>query len=286
MSFVKKLKDILFEEEEYTEQIKVREEKVDEPKIVKIESTPKVENMPAPITREVPSERDLFKPENSFNFPEFDEDEFITNLNANKPKANVLDYERKKISEKRADNHSRLDRVENKEYVDKKKFRPSPIISPVYGILNQDYKADEIIIKKVFAYTINIQQLINKAFDKKQQPNPFYSYLNKNDVIDSIDTIETIDDPVVTFFEEKDSVTSSSNKEDYRSIDSLLEDASDTIELEDTLEIPKANNLDAIEEELEKIDFNRSNEDKDLDDTLDSDLFELIDSMYDEREED
>ena len=33
MSFVKKLKDILFEEEEYTEQIKVREEKVDEPKI-------------------------------------------------------------------------------------------------------------------------------------------------------------------------------------------------------------------------------------------------------------
>ncbi len=286
MSFVKKLKDILFEEEEYTEQIKVREEKVDEPKIVKIESTPKVENMPAPITREVPSERDLFKPENSFNFPEFDEDEFITNLNANKPKANVLDYERKKISEKRADNHSRLDRVENKEYVDKKKFRPSPIISPVYGILNQDYKADEIISKKDYASTINIEEVRKKAFEKKEEPKPDYSYLNKNDVIDSIDTIETIDDPVVTFFEEKDSVTSSSNKEDYRSIDSLLEDASDTIELEDTLEIPKANNLDAIEEELEKIDFNRSNEDKDLDDTLDSDLFELIDSMYDEREED
>lgn len=286
MSFVKKLKDILFEEEEYTEQIKVREEKVDEPKIVKIESTPKVENMPAPITREVPSERDLFKPENSFNFPEFDEDEFITNLNVNKPKANVLDYERKKISEKRADNHSRLDRIENKEYVDKKKFRPSPIISPVYGILNQDYKADEIISKKDYASTINIEEVRKKAFEKKEEPKPDYSYLNKNDVIDSIDTIETIDDPVVTFFEEKDSVTSSSNKEDYRSIDSLLEDASDTIELEDTLEIPKANNLDAIEEELEKIDFNRSNEDKDLDDTLDSDLFELIDSMYDEREED
>jgi len=68
-------------------------------------------------------------------------------------------------------------------------------------------------------------------------------------------------------------------------IDDLLEEASDEISLEDTLEIPKTNNLDAIEEELEKLET-EPKVNKDLDDTLDNDLFELIDSMYDEREED
>ena len=68
-------------------------------------------------------------------------------------------------------------------------------------------------------------------------------------------------------------------------LDDLLEEASDEISLEDTLEIPKTNNLDAIEEELEKLDAKEKTTHKDLDDTLDSDLFELIDSMYDDREE-
>ena len=49
--------------------------------------------------------------------------------------------------------------------------------------------------------------------------------------------------------------------------------------------MPKTNNIDVIEDELEKLDTEEKKTDKDLDDTLDSDLFELIDSMYDEKEE-
>ena len=100
------------------------------------------------------------------------------------------------------------------------------------------------------------------------------------------EVLEPIDEPVVTFFEEKDSEVN--NKDDYKTIDDLLESASEEIPLEDTLELPKTNNLDAIEEELEKIETPKKEEKKDnenLDDTLDSDLFELIDSMYEEREE-
>lgn len=267
MSLVKKLKEILFEEEEeYTEPIKVREEAKEEvPKVVKVE--PEKEEEPF-HPKEVKSERELFRTDNSFKFPDFDEEEF-TSMARPKPKANVLEYERKKIVEKRTD-YGRYERVETREYAEKKKFKPSPIISPVYGILNQDYKAEDIVDKKDTASNIDIEVVRRKAFEPKHEED-----------------VSRIDEPVVTFFEEKETITIKEEPkiEEYKSIDDLLEEASDEITLEDTLEIPKTNNLDAIEEELEKLDTEEKTTHKDLDDTLDSDLFELIDSMYDEREE-
>lgn len=274
MSLVKKLKDILFEEEEYTEPIKVVEEpKKEEPSSVKIEFDEEVET--EPIKNEIPSERELFKKENSFRFPEFDEEEFTSSFQtpkqAPKQNSNVLEYERKKTYEKRTD-YGRYERVETREYTEKRKFKPSPIISPVYGILNQDYKAEDIVNKKDTASNIDIDSVRKKAFEPKIEIKE-----EKKDVID---------EPVVTFFEEKETIKLKENprRESYKSIDDLLEEAADEISLEDTLEIPRTNNLDAIEEELEKLETEPIIK-KDLDDTLDNDLFELIDSMYDEREE-
>lgn len=266
MSLVKKLKDILFEEEEeFTQPIKVREEvKEEAPKAIKIE--PEKEEIREP-KKEIASERELFRTDNSFRFPDFDEEEF-SSMAKPKPKVNVLEYERKKTIEKRTD-YGRYERIETREYTEKKKFKPSPIISPVYGILNQDYKAEDIVNKKDTASNIDIEVVRKKAFEPKKE------------------VVDPIDEPVVTFFEEKDSikVKEEQKKEDYKTIDDLLEEASDEITLEDTLEIPTTNNLDAIEEELEKLETEEKTTQKDLDDTLDSDLFELIDSMYDEREE-
>jgi len=271
MSLVKKLKDILFEEEEeFTEPIKIREEVKEEvPKAVKVE--PEQEEVKAP-EKEVASERELFRSENTFKFPDFDEEEF-SSMAKPKPKANVLEYERKKTVEKRTD-YGRYERIETREYTEKKKFKPSPIISPVFGILNQDYKAEDIVNKKDNASNIDIEEVRRKAFEPKS-------------VESKVEIKATIDEPVVTFFEEKDSfkIKEMPTREEYKSLDDLLEEASDEISLEDTLEMPKTNNLDAIEEELEKLDTEEKSTHKDLDDTLDSDLFELIDSMYDEREE-
>lgn len=269
MSLVKKLKDILFEEEEVTEPIKIKEEIKEEVAVPIKEEVEKVEEKPA--QKEINSEREMFRSNNSFQFPEFDEEEF-SSMARPRPKANVLEYERKKTIEKRTD-YGRYERVETREYTEKKKFKPSPIISPVYGILNQDYKAEDIVDKKDKASTIDIETVRKKAFEA-QEPK-------KEEVV------ESIDEPVVTFFEEKDTITikQSPSVEVSKSLDDLLEEASDEISLEDTLEIPKTNNLDAIEEELEKLDTEERSSRKDLDDTLDNDLFELIDSMYDEREE-
>lgn len=270
MSLVKKLKDILFEEEEeYTEPIKVHEEIKEEPKEVKTVKVEVEKEELEPEKNEMPSEREFFRSENNFKFPDFDEEEFASNIVKPKPRPNVVEYERKKTVEKRTD-YGRYERVETKEYSEKKKFKPSPIISPVFGVLNQDYKAEDIVNKKDSASNIDIEVVRRKAFEPRKE-----------------EITETIDEPVVTFFEEKDTVKFKeiNPKESYKTIDDLLEAASSEISLEDTLEMPRTNNLDAIEEELEKLDNVEKQLAKDLDDTLDNDLFELIDSMYDDREE-
>ena len=264
MGLVKKLKDILFEEEDdVVEPVKTYEEPKEEPKIIKIE-TPKSEVF-AEEKEEIKEEPKSFRKDNSFQFPDFDEEEFASNMSRQRQNSNVLEYERKKVVEKRTD-YGRYEKIETHEYTEKKKFKPSPIISPVYGILNQDYRAEDIVDKTDNASNISIDEVRKKAFEPIEE---------------SLDKEEVIDEPVVTFFEDKKNNTDSDDK--YKSIDDLLEDASDEIKLEDTLEIPKNNNMDVIEDELEKIDSEGKKSEKNLDDTLDNDLFELIDSMYDER---
>ena len=207
MSLVKKLKDILFEEEEYTEPIKVKEEKKEEVKIVEEEK--KVEEKPIEIastSREVTSERELLS-SSTFEFPEFDEEEFKSSLRRGN-NVNVLDYERSRevprketyYKEKREVKEERINR-DTKD--DKKKFRPSPIISPVYGILNQDYKAEDIVKKEDIASNIDIDTVRKKAFEN-----------NTPKIVK--EEVKEIDEPVVTFFEEKDNGIKNDN---YKSID-------------------------------------------------------------------
>lgn len=278
MSLFNKIKDILFEEEEQTETIKmVKEEPVKkEPVERKAENSIQSNNdfNGNNFTKEeveFPKEKDLFT-DNSFRFPDFDEEEFKSSIPKRQTTSNVLDYERKKVSEKRDRDYIRYDRNETKELVEKKKFKPSPIISPVYGVLNQDYRPEDVKNRGEETPILNVDEVRKKAFEPE--------------VLITESKSEVIDEPVVTFFEEKEEKTS--NFEDMKSIDELLESASDEeITLEDELEISSGNNLDAINEELNN--YKEVEEEikpnKELDDTLENDLFELIDSMYETRED-
>ena len=278
MSLFNKIKDILFEEEEQTETIKmVKEEPVKkEPVERKVENSIQSNNdfNGNNFTKEeveFPKEKDLFT-DNSFRFPDFDEEEFKSSIPKRQTTSNVLDYERKKVSEKRDRDYIRYDRNETKELVEKKKFKPSPIISPVYGVLNQDYRPEDVKNRGEETPILNVDEVRKKAFEPE--------------VLITESKSEVIDEPVVTFFEEKEEKTS--NFEDMKSIDELLESASDEeIILEDELEISSGNNLDAINEELNN--YKEVEEeikpDKESDDTLENDLFELIDSMYETRED-
>lgn len=297
MSFISKIKNILFEEEVIEEPVAVKEEvKVKETVVPKtyepvenksvlfdfddVVEEPKKEK----VVLEEESERDLFKSERTFNFPVFDEEEFESTI----PKvrsSNVMAKEtpvrrpEKKI-EKRVE-YPRYERIERTE--EKKKFKPSPIISPVYGVLDKDYTKDDVLPKKKDddiprRRDLSIESVRKKAFGSLE------------------DEIEnTITKPREEFFEEVSEELKYTDKheevfEEKKNIEELLRDsAHEEIivpeEDDDFLIDDIENELDIYEKEdtLEQLD-SKARELND-EDTLEQDLFELIDSMYDDRKE-
>ncbi len=278
MGLLNKLKNALFEEEEIEidstpEKVVIKDEEptIDKKKEVKQEIPP-LEN-----------ERELFKAENTFNFPDFDEEEFVSNFNIEKEEIkiekrkepekikkmeNVYNENKGKISRE----HSITRKEKNKVKIEKveKKFTPSPIISPVYGILDKNYKKEDIIKvekTKKEQKIIDVDMVRKKAFGTLED-----------------DIEKTLNESMDTFYNEKS-----------KSIDELLNDSiDDTIEITYD-EVPKHSEefTNSIEEELDKVEDHFVTEDKKAkqeeeyleNNTLENDLFDLIDSMYDNREE-
>lgn len=282
MGLLNKLKNALFEEEEI--EIDATPDKV----VINDDSVEKKEE----TKQEIPlsNERELFKAENTFNFPDFDEEEFGSTYEPKEKKQTVsrkseydrvkptsYEYEKKiKISH---ETPSRRERIVTEKETIKKVFKPSPVISPVYGILDKNYKKEDIVtvekevkVKK----TIDVDMVRKKAFGTLED-----------------DIEKTLSEPVEQFY-----------NEETKSIDELLNDSIDeTIEIkydepnetpEQTVELQDFGN--SIEEELDRADENlevldelpkkKEEDEKYLEEnTLESDLFDLIDSMYDNREE-
>lgn len=294
MGLLNKIKGILFEEVEEDEVVSTPKSEEKKPIAEKIEPQRKVEE---PVEKSVPkvtapvketktenlNERDLFKSDNISPFFDFDEEEFSNMSRVQKPKTtNVMEYERKKRVEKRYD-MGNFSKIERTEVVEKKKFKPSPIISPVYGILNEDYKPEDIKSKtdNVVNTGLDFNSVRKKAFGE-----------------------ETLGEPEATYFEESVTVKVKENEEEkqqkVKTIDELLEDTSDvTIDVDEKNSVEDKNDKEAtdevadyeridkdLEEVTAKCDANKTEMRKvEDDDTLENDLFDLIDSMYDNREE-
>ena len=246
-------------------------------------SVPKVTAPVKEAKTENLNERDLFKSDNISPFFDFDEEEFSNMSRVQKPKTtNVMEYERKKRVEKRYD-MGNFSKIERTEVVEKKKFKPSPIISPVYGILNEDYKPEDIKSKtdNVVNMGLDFNSVRKKAFGE-----------------------ETLGEPEATYYEESVTVKVKENEEEkqqkVKTIDELLEDTSDvTIDVDEKNSVEDKNDIKAtdevadyeridkdLEEVTAKCDANKTEMRKvEDDDTLENDLFDLIDSMYDNREE-
>lgn len=294
MGLLNKIKGILFEEVEEDEVVSTPKSEEKKPIAEKIEPQRKVEEsveksvpkVTAPVKEtktENLNERDLFKSDNISPFFDFDEEEFSNMSRVQKPKTtNVMEYERKKRVEKRYD-MGNFSKIERTEVVEKKKFKPSPIISPVYGILNEDYKPEDIKSKtdNVVNTGLDFNSVRKKAFGE-----------------------ETLGEPEATYYEESVTVKVKENEEEkqqkVKTIDELLEDTSDvTIDVDEKNSVEDKNDIKAtdevadyeridkdLEEVTAKCDANKTEMRKvEDDDTLENDLFDLIDSMYDNREE-
>lgn len=249
------------------------------------------------------SERDLFRSESTFKFPAFDEEEFNTSM----PRIKREEPVKEKKSE-----YSRLDSFRVKEEPakeEKKRFKPSPVISPVYGILDKDYKVEDIkeapkgtngtilsskdldvesVRAKAFGKLEN--NLAEKSVRKSVVSNETYDIKKEEEKKEEIKK-EEIEKPL--FDKEKDLIISDEPiledthnliEERAKTIDELLKDASDTvIDAEEELNV---DDLKFDDDEIDEI-INEEKPSKESleNDTLENDLYDLIDSMYDNTEE-
>jgi len=233
MKLFNKIRDFFYDEEEVTES----EEPTREVKeIVKEE-------------KEVITERTLIEPvqDETFKFPVvFDEKDF-------EPDEKLKKRMKKEEPENTRNRKKYLSEPVKKE---EKKFKPTPIISPVYGVLDKNYKAGDI-----------------------NQPNTPYETTKTKDVdLDSVreKAFGTLADDLEKTLHDSDIM---SGYDEY------------SVAIEKTTEFDILENMNSEKLSLTNYDLDeviesridRNNEESSSSDNTD-DLFELINSMYDKDE--
>ena len=193
MGFMDKLKNIFFEEEEteevYTEPVEVSKPKEKEVEIKKVEVPRRRVEKKEEVEEMTPQE--IYVPRNEVKKEEvkvnkeliFDDEDFLLqepvtrpkkNMNLYPPKENPV-YKSREVKEvykkeevvpiKETPKYEYNTKPVNKE----KKFTPSPVISPIYGILDKNYKKEEIVTKKEVRLSthvgkMDLDSVRNKAF--------------------------------------------------------------------------------------------------------------------------
>ena len=279
MGLFKKFKEILFDDEEdFTDQIKITPEMRNEETPSKSEVKVEMVEKPKEVKNEEisrSSERDTFNSGNNFPFLDFDAEEFEQQNMLNKPVNETVtvtttrnpnsnfEYETKKRVERRIEN-SNYERIEVTETTERKKFKPSPIISPVFGIMSRG-KSNNVESREDNYDKVDIKTIRDKAFGEKKG-----------------NTVELNDLP--SFYEETETVKVTKANEHtakVKTIDELLEDTSDVdVNLDVTLKGDDELISDKKKEDTKEI---KVSKEETMD--LENDIFNMIDSMYDNKEE-
>lgn len=269
MGLLDKVKNFFYDDEEVEEdeeeiEVSVRNHKKEKPK------------------QEV-SERDLFKAERTFNFPMEIDDETIIETAEKSIKKEKIDINNNvnidsyRTSKQRDNAYAGLRAYSKNEQKKEeiKKFRPTPIISPIYGVLDKNYKKEDIMVDSALEFTskkLDYDTVRQRAYGNIYKTEPgeineheegakgiFYNLdeEEKKDIVDdNNDEVKIIYNDVTFEDESLDDNRNFSNEES-----------------KDTVTINEKENYD---------------EDNILSETKEQDLFNLIDNMYnsdDEEEE-
>ncbi len=298
MAFLSKLKDIFYDKvevdpedevEEIEEPIKpVKEVREEKPRVEEIKSfEDELEEIVTEKAEEPVRERDLFRNDKPFTFTELEDEEDLP------PRKSVLDLDNRDVRPAAPVVEDRT-RYESPKTDAPRVFKPTPVISPIYGILDKDYKKEEIreksesTSKPIVSATTTYDSVRRKAYGTLE--DDLEDTLNSMNKLSTNDVSNAADDDVNTADLEDASKTLAELNEKTQKIENLInriEEASDELdrtmsigELEDTAE------LDNFETEDNKTVGTLEPEDKTMtDSTLEHDLFNLIDSMYDDKEE-
>jgi len=282
MGFLGKVKGIFYDEvvvEEPEEEIKkvdkiVTRPRVEEPRIEKIKNDieEELERKREEPKKEVEkptssfNERDLFRNERTFNFVDFDDDEEEEPL---PPKKNILD------KEVRIQNN-----VDIKTSVPEQRvFKPTPVISPIYGILDKDYKKEEIKQKTEDSVSDPMKIKVTNYDNVRRK-----AYGTLEDELEN--TLNTITTDKISIElkkglkEEPNELKRETKTSRIEKLINQIDDATD--ELDKTMSIGELE--DSIELENFSDEEEYTNKKDSLENTLEHDLFNLIDSMYDKED--
>ena len=285
MGFLDKVKNLFTEEEEvYEEPIKKEVIKVEIPAPEVAKEEPKEKEAVKPEVKPEPVLVEQKKEEPKKPAPVFFDDKDFENIERRVSKPKPEPKKKKEEEPKRVAYQMSKQRL----HEERKSFKPSPIISPVYGVLDKNYHKDDIVPKREFRTDrvggeLTIDDVRNKAYgtleddidatlfgapkeeEKKAPMNGLEDDIFKDLELDmgkedvTMDThIEVEDDAEFQLDEPKN--------ED----ENLVEEAMNMDE-----ETPKKSRKKRAKEEEKK-------EEDNLDD---SDLFNLIDSFYEKRDE-
>ena len=307
MGLLDKIKNLFTDEEEIIETEEIIEEKEVKPKEKtreKVREKPPEENHPLPtfMREKIEKEEKQIKleentiekvevkeEENKFKFPfVFDDADFEPQTRFNEPVVKKVKEEKK---EKNLYNHTK-----NSKQKEVKKFKPTPIISPVYGILDKNYKKEEVKAKPESTYKIT--RASKKVDFESVRMKAFGSLTDEIDdnLAKEEEKIEVIDSNNLLYEITNDKDTTIGNAEDNyydfgvnyevpKNIDLSNNQIDNDIKIIDhNDEEVKAEKIEVKDEPISKI-SNTVVEDasKENDLELTEDLFSLIDAMYDER---
>ena len=315
MKLLDKLKNALFEEE-YVEVEEKQEVKKKEKPIAKkiiIDDKPKK----APVKEDlIVEEEKKESPNRDFKFKAILDDDFI-NLEQEKkeektpkveakmeeknrePKRETKEkrplYQGEKKKEEKNIYGSNLDKeIKIHEYggyekqKEKKEFHPSPIISPIYGVLDQNYKKDDIVTKKEIRITssyksknIDVDSVREKAYGNTDDIFEEELTSNKKHDEEPIETDE-LNDFEITEEESLLDISAENTPSVARVTMGDAEEYYSDLGLEYNIDYKDASHEKATGRRTDLKDFKEDDYQKE-DTSIEDNLFDLIDSMYDEK---
>lgn len=298
MGVFDKIKNIFFEEEYVEVEEEVRKpkiepkkekvtiaKKIDLPEIKKEPIKEEVEDIEEQMEEEVPVEEP--KQENKFKFPMTFEEEDFKQEEIVEPVKPVVKEEPKKEetrSHKYIYENERVPLYEGREEKkEKAAFKPTPIISPIYGILDKNYKKEEIVTKK----PIILSTGSSKKMDLDKVREKAYGDL-ASDITASMqeekieETKEEIDEKENTFYDlnvdspavEKVTVGDAEEYFNELGLEYNIDYKDNSIERATGRRSTKNVEVNDINEEV-----------SDDSDSVEDNLFDLLESMYEDKED-
>jgi len=325
-----KLMNILFDEQEVEEEIptitKTKKEEIesikkpkpiedDEIIVKKIEKNPNEDETLFDIPKLTDNEEKIDEdnvPTRTFTFPMIDDDEDEelpedmpkrskkeTIKDETKPDRQAYDYlsstSYKYKSDVKSDAYtSSRNNIYDDNNIGKKPFVPSPVISPVYGVLNENYKKEDIVEKE------NAGRLQREKMDLDSVRRKAYGTLedeieislgksNSDDLLDEVPedeemSIDKLSEEGISIrdllVEDEKNETSETNEELFDiDEDEKTEEVEEEIELDDNIDKDETAKIEIVDES----EFDEKEDREEI--NGDDDLFDLIDSIYQGKDE-